>query len=78
MEVARKDGSHVKLQFRLRGGFLHDRFLRLEYENRDNAAIQFGSVVAELSADGKTISGGYIGFGAQSQRIVTGTIALTK
>lgn len=70
--------DHTHLNIKLRGGFLHNRFLRLDYENVDKDAIQFGALIAELSEDGHAIVGTYAGFGAQTRMIVHGTLRLTK
>lgn len=70
--------ASIKIDFKFRGGFLHDRFLRLTYENLDSAAVQFGSIIAELSTDGHSIKGVDVGFGATTRLITHATIALTK
>ena len=74
----RSDGTVFNLNIKFHGGFLHNRFLKLEYENVDTGAVQFGTFVAELSPDGRRISGKYVGYGAQSERIVTGTATISR
>lgn len=47
------------------GGFVHDRFLKLEYEMQAQpGSVQFGFTLLELSPDGRTVSGPFLGFGA--------------
>jgi hypothetical protein len=78
LEWHRADGTCVNLSFRLHGGFLDNRFLRLQYETNDGSALQFGSILAELSPDGSVISGRYLGYGAYSGKIIGGTIDLRR
>ena len=68
--------EHTK--FAMEGGFFHDRFLKFDYKNTDDTAIQFGAITAELSPDGRTIRGRYIGYGPFSERLVNGSIELHK
>jgi|SRR5262245_3883744 len=58
----------------LKGGFYNDRFLKLEYENEIYRVIQFGVIILELSANGSTLRGRLLGFGADSEMLVTGKI----
>jgi hypothetical protein len=78
MEFNWGTGNSEKLNFRIRGGFLYSSFLRLNYENVDKAAIQFASAVVELSKTGRELSGRYVGYGATSRAVVTGTVTLEK
>lgn len=51
------------------GGFVHDRFLKLEYEMQAQpGSVQFGFTLLELSPDGQTLSGPFLGFGANVTR----------
>jgi hypothetical protein len=85
-KVVRGDGTYsIRWQdkdqvrkFTASGGFLHDKFLKLDYKNIDDSAIQFGSAILELSADGKKLTGSYLGYGATSERFIYGTIELEK
>jgi hypothetical protein len=70
--------KEYNIRFKLTGTFSHDRFLKLDYNNIDDDAIQFGCFMAELSADGKTLSGHYVGYGAVSEDIVRGAITISK
>ena len=75
LKLKDKDQSR---NFTASGGFLHDKFLKLDYKNTDDSAIQFGSAILELSADGKKLTGLYLGYGATSERLIHGTIELEK
>ena len=62
------------------GGFVHDRFLKLEYEMQAQpGSVQFGFTLLELSPDGQTLSGPFLGYGALITRgMVSGTLQLHK
>jgi hypothetical protein len=72
-----RDGKQYLSRFKLEGSFSHDRFLKLDYRNVDDDAIQFGCFIAQ-SANGKTLSGYYVGYGAVSENLVRGFISLSK
>jgi hypothetical protein len=56
------------------GIFMHDRFLKLEYKRVDRPGeINFGIVLLELSLDGQTIDGHFVGFAAFSKGMIWGT-----
>lgn len=65
-------------EFKCRGGFLYDRFLRVHYDSVEDSIVQFGSVVMELSSDAKSLTGNFVGFGVDSQKIVHGLLKLQK
>jgi len=60
------------------GGFLHERFIKFEYKNPDESIIQFGSSILDLSSDGKTLNGKFIGYGSATNRIVNGEVMLKR
>ncbi|SEH06301.1 Uncharacterised protein [Candidatus Venteria ishoeyi] len=62
----------------LTGGFLHERFLKLDYKNTNLAAVQFGSSLLTLSSDGTKLNGRFLGYGAKTERLVFGEIKLQK
>jgi len=68
----------VELLFRARGGFLHNEFLRLEYDPADTGTKQFGSLLLRLNDLSQSLNGRYQGYGAFNQRIVSGTFDLEK
>lgn len=72
------DNKDQKAKFKYSGGFLHDRFLLFEYINIDPSVIQLGSMLFELSNDGKTLEGRFQGYGVKTKGIVWGTVTLEK
>lgn len=75
LHVDLKDrGEEFTPTFELSGGFLHDRFLRLEYASDTKASVHFGAMILELSPDARTLTGRFVAFGAYSQQIVDGSI----
>jgi len=72
-------GQDRHLVLRLVGGFLHDKFLKLDYTKKNNdGSIQFGSLIVELSSDARTLHGEYVGYGSITNAIVSGAISLSK
>ena len=67
-------GKSIKLKFV--GGFLFERFIKFEYKNPDESIIQFGNAILDLSADGKTLIGEFVGFGSITNQIVSGEVKL--
>jgi hypothetical protein len=67
-----------RIEFEVRGGFHHGTFVQFNYSARDIGAIQFGSVVTRLSADGRRMCGKFVGYGAVSEEIVSGSVELAK
>lgn len=66
------------LSINIDGGFLHERFARLDYENSDVASIQFGIMLLELNSDASELSGRFLGYGARTEQIVYGTLIFEK
>lgn len=60
------------------GSFHHDRFVRLDYSNSQGRAMQFGCATLELNAPGDKMEGEYVGYGAWSECVVSGTIAVSS
>lgn len=71
-------GTELTVDLQVRGGFLHDRFLKVDYSHSDEAHIQFGSAVLLMSDDGRSLTGRYVGYGSLTKQIVTGLITLSK
>lgn len=67
-----------EFDFKLTGGFLYERFIQFSYYGTDPGIIQFGAAVLELNASGKSMSGKWVGYGAQSQSIVDGEVLVNK
>lgn len=72
------DGKREQARFNVTGGFFHGYFLQLNYTPRDEATIQFGSVILELDAAGKRLKGRFAGYGKITQTVVSGTAELEK
>jgi hypothetical protein len=60
------------------GGFLHDRFARLQYTSKAKGSVHFGAMILELSPAATELKGRFVAFGAFSQEIVSGPIQLVK
>jgi hypothetical protein len=62
------------------GGFLHEQFLKLDYNNPDPTVMQFGCYVAKLitTDDQKVLDGRFVGYGPDTGDIVHGTAVLNK
>lgn len=65
-------------EFDFEGGFLYERYLRIDYVPKKRHRIQFGAMVFELSPTGETLSGKFVGYGAFSKDIVSGYIELER
>jgi hypothetical protein len=76
--IASIGGKDITVDLRIRGGFLYERFLKIDYFHSDSAHMQFGTAVLVLSDDGRTLSGRYVGYGSLTKQIVTGLIELAK
>jgi hypothetical protein len=59
----------------LYGGFIPDRFLTLNYMNKEKAQ-QFGYLILELSPDGNQLEGRFVGYGPRAKKLVHGTVEL--
>ncbi|GAB6043982.1 hypothetical protein [Endothiovibrio diazotrophicus] len=73
-----RDGKHIRLEVSMFGGFLYDRYLRLQYDNKRKEVIQFGAGVLELSPEGVALTGCFVGFGSHTREFVGGEIVLEK
>lgn len=70
--------SSYKDEFTFQGGFLYERFLRLNYASKNKHRIQFGSIILELSPSGETMSGKFVGYGVFWQQILSGRVDLRR
>jgi hypothetical protein len=64
----------------LKGGFVdnRDRRLILSYKNADPAKLQHGELILSLSNDTKSLTGGFVGLGVVTNRIVSGSVNLIR
>ena len=60
------------------GSFYDDRFLRLDYKNKDPAIIQYGLAILELLPTANKLEGKFLGYGPIAKRLVAGGITLEK
>lgn len=68
----------VQLKFDVSGSLWYDRYLKLDYKNANEDAIQFGSIILELNDEGAELAGRFLGYGSISRMIVDGEISLSK
>ena len=54
--------------------FHENSYLQLEYRNQDKTIFQFGVIILKLSADGRKLSGRFMGFGWEREDIVFGKV----
>ncbi len=65
-------------KFSFTGAFKNERFLKLEYQNKDSNVVNFGTIILELSSTGKSLNGRYVGHGHINERILDGEILVDK
>jgi hypothetical protein len=68
----------IPMDFDAACDMFYDRFIQLNYRSRDPSMVQFGAIVLDIDDMGKTVRGSYVGYGALSQMIVSGTVQLNK
>lgn len=71
-------GGGTELKIRANGGFIWGDYLKLDYESKDPAIANFGSMFLRLHANGKSLKGRMIGFGSESEQLVHGLVILEK
>jgi Predicted nucleotide-binding protein containing TIR-like domain len=72
------EGWPKVLEFNARGTFVHERFLKMEYDYIDATAIQLGLLLLELNNQSTKMRGRFLGFGALSQQLTSGSVNLEK
>jgi hypothetical protein len=79
IRVPRPDNEEIEeVKLTFEGGFLYDRWLRLNYVASDRRQVQFGSTVLLLDSQAKTLKGHFVGYGAITDAIVTGSMKLER
>jgi hypothetical protein len=78
IRVPEEDNKTIEIDLTFNGGFLHGRFLQLDYISKDKSIVQFGSVVLELDARGKRLNGRFTGYGARVEKIISGSIDMQR
>ena len=54
------------------------RYMSLNYKNKDSIKMQFGSIAARVDASGSMFKGKFVGYGHINDALVEGDIELTK
>jgi hypothetical protein len=72
------DGVLYTDTYRLVGDFVQDRFFRLHYQNENEQELSFGAEVIEVSLDGKSFAGVYVGLSSTRAAIVSGVLQARK
>ena len=72
------NGTKKDTTFNVKGGFLHDEFLKIDYQSTDKCTVHFGAMILKLHPDAVTITGKFSGYGAYTQDLISGTIKLKK
>ena len=60
------------------GAFIHNRYIRLQYENELEHVVQFGAAVLELNSFRNKMTGRLVGYGPTTENILYGSVDLTK
>ena len=72
------EGKKVEQPFMLSGGFLDNKYLKMDYLSRISGMLEFGSFIAELDSEGKILEGRFVGYGRRTRGLISGTIKLEK
>lgn len=70
------NGRHFKLD--CKGGFYEDRILTLHYRNTESEVRQHGIIMVQLSANGRSLTGKFTGYGSETESIVSGDAKLER
>lgn len=63
---------------KLTGGFYDSKYLRIHYENKNPAIIQYGMALFEFASDTKEIRGDFLGYGIRTEGRISGELILEK
>jgi len=72
------EGKPVEQPFKLSGGFLDNKYLKMDYLSRMSGILEFGSFIAELDSEGRVLHGRFIGYGRRTSGLISGVIRLEK
>lgn len=92
MEMTLQPGGHVRGQwvllteqlnrdrivFNVSCTTIHEQYIKLDFDSADETLMTFGTFMARLSADSRTIDGHYVGYGSISDKLVTGSVTFSK
>jgi len=73
-----KDNRKVVETFEVKGRFFDGRYMLLEYSSLQETMINFGTEILYLHANGRELSGRFVGFSAEGDEIITGTLKGNK
>jgi hypothetical protein len=73
-----KGEDQEPLSMIFQGGFSKDQFLKLEYRNKDNQTVQFGTLILTLSGRNSCLEGQFLGYGPITEKLVHGELRLEK
>jgi hypothetical protein len=72
------EGKKVAQPLMLSGGFLDNKYLKMDYLSRQKEILEFGCFIVELDSEGKVLEGRFVGYGRRTKGIISGTIKLKK
>lgn len=73
-ELLKEDEKYCEAE----GGFYDYDILILNYRNKNQNIIQFGTYYLKLSSDANQLKGKFIGYGQKSEKIITGDICYNR
>jgi len=78
IKVDYEQDSSINVRGELIDGLFDGAILRITYRNAESTVLQHGNIHLELEPDGRTMTGGFIGYGYRSKKVVFGSILLSK
>ena len=66
------------IQLAIEGHSPVQRYMSLNYKNKDSIKMQFGSIAARVDASGSTLTGKFVGYGHINDALVEGELELSK
>lgn len=76
--IAKYNWENCPVTLSLEGKFIANDTVELKYEDSDDRIVRHGTIMLKMSSDAKEIQGAFLGFGAESETIVTGSIKLKR
>jgi hypothetical protein len=77
-KISNAEGRQFHWDFDMDGGFLYDRFFRVDYKLDDPGKIIFGSIILELDTEAVVLQGQFAGYGYLSGSVISGSMKLNK
>jgi hypothetical protein len=72
------EGTTYHISYEGKGRYVDNRFIKMEYDSAFPSVMQFGFMILEYSSSGYSLTGRSVGFGAKTQRLISGSIDLQK